>query len=388
VLWLEQSDALPQAGFQLVRARIEWTDAGPSEGWGRDEDPAVAQLKAIAEAVERSAYGRLPPGAFEAAARELAGFLDPATLVRYASAQYAAPGFPLHRFDPGERRWWLTARCLGNGAELAVLADCVCSPRAFDAAYRSRLVTYTSSSGCASGRSIEDALLRAVLELVERDAFMRHWLAQSAGTSVRPASLPGWAAARLDTLTAAGCRAGTQCLTRGVHPTWLAWAQHEGMHFTCVGAASALAAEPALRSALDELETQALARLSGVPADDIAPADVRRPADHGALYATPAWFRRADRILAAPESCAFGALAASFEVAPEALYAKLAAAGHAPCWVDLSIPAAATVLDGGPLYTVRALAPGLIPITFGHGLLPLGMVHTVADGGRLLHPFS
>lgn len=387
-LWLEELDALPEAAFRLVSARIAWPDDGESEGLGRDEDPGLARLKALAEAVERQACVRLPATAIYGPASRAGDPFPPETLVRYTEAQHASPGFPCVRFDPRVPRWWVPARpALGPGERL-VAADFACGPLAFAPAYRERMLTRVTSSGSASGASLADAVQRAVLELVERDAFMRHWFAQSPGHAVEPASLPAWAAARLAVLTDQGCRAGVQCLGGGMHPTWLAWARHEPLHFTCVGAASGLGAEEALRSALGELDTQALARLAGVPARRITPEDVRTPGDHGALYATPDHFRDADALLLPAPSVRYGDVAAAFEITPGALYARMAAAGHAPWWVDLSLPEASGVLDGAPLCTVRALAPGLIPIAFGRRLQPLGMADTLAEGGRRLHPFS
>lgn len=388
VLWLEELDALPDATFRLVSARIAWPDDGESEGLGRDEDPALAQLKALAEAVERQACVRLPASAVYGPAPPDCDTLLPDTLVRYTEAQYALPGFPCVRFDPRVPRWWLPARSALGEDVRQVAADFACGPQAFAPAYRERMLGRVTSSGSASGASLGEAVQRAVLELVERDAFMRHWFAQAPGRSVELSSLPSWAAARLRVLTDEGCRAGVQCLERGMHPTWLAWAQHEALHFTCVGAASGLDAEAALRSALGELDTQALARLAGVPPVPIAPGAVRTPGDHGALYATPDHFRAADALLLTTESVRYEAIAESFGLTPDALYTRMAAAGHAPWWVDLSLPEAAELLEGAPLHTVRAVAPGLIPIAFGCKLQPLGMVDAIAEGGRLLHPFS
>lgn len=388
VLWLEAVDALPEAAFRLVQARIDWPDGTQSEGMGRDEDPPLAQLKALAEAVERQACVRLPASALHGPASVAGDPFPPDTLVRYTDAQYALPGFPCVRFDPQEPRWWVPARSALGPEERMVAADFACGPQAFAPAYRERMIGRVTSSGSASGTSIADAVQRAVLELVERDAFLRHWFAQVPGQAVEPASLPAWAAARLRVLTRQGCRAGIQCLQRGLHPTWLAWAQHEALHFTCVGAASGLDADEALRCALGELDTQALARLAGVPPRAIAPEHVRTPGDHGAIYAMPEYFRDADALLSATASVRYEAVAASFALDAEALYARLAAAGHGPWWVDLSLPEAADVLDGAPLYTVRAVAPGLIPMAFGCRLPPWGMAEELAEGGRRLHPFS
>lgn len=389
VLRVVRNDALPGAHFELAQACIDWPDGGASEGWGRDADLQLAGLKAIAEAVERHAYARLPAGAVEARATDLPAWIDPSALVRYEEAQHATPGFPFARFHPEQVRWWLPATPVDGGQATHVLADFVCLPRAFDAAYRARLVTWATSSGCATAASREEAVARATLELVERDAFMRHWLQQVPGRPLRQDSLPSWAALRLADLHAQGCRAGVQWLTLGVQPVVLAWAQHARRTFTSVGSACGFDAEEMLASALGELETLALARAEGVPAVDMPPADVRSPADHGALYATREHFRAADALLV-PDSAGthtFGEMAAGLPLHAGDLHDRLRQRGHAVHWVDLALPEAAQLVDGLPLYPVRALAPGLVPIAFGHGLQPLGMLDHVATGGRQVHPF-
>jgi ribosomal protein S12 methylthiotransferase accessory factor len=246
-----------------------------------------------------------------------------------------------------------------------------------------------TSSGCASGASLDDAIARGTLELLERDAFMRHWFAQLPGDVLKPASLPTWCAARLEALRSRGCDAGVQCLTLGLHPTFLAWAQHRALHFTTVAAAAGLDAESALRCAMNEMETIAAARLHGDPAAAMQPAGVRSPSDHGALYASEAFFRRADAVLRAPSAqVRFADAELACRTHAHALYSRLRDHGHPVYWVDLSLPDASTALDGAPLYSVRTLAPGLIPIGFGERTQPFGMVAQVAVGGRFPHPFQ
>lgn len=389
VLYLTSYDGEGPWPFHLVSARIEWPEGGTSEGWGRDDEQALAQRKAMAEAVERHAYTRLPHGTRLARIDELASCIDPRDLVRYEDDQYRLPGFACARHAPGEQRWWVPALPADGGTPTHVLADFVCTPEAFDPAYRPLLTTHATSSGCASGTTLDDAIARATLELVERDAFMRHWFAQVPGEVVIPASLPAWCARRLDALRATGCMVGVQCLTLGFHPTFLVWTQHERLQFTCVAAASGLDAEAALRSALNEMETIVVVRLYGDPAPAVQPERVRWPTDHGALYAMPEYFRRADAVLRTPSGRVRFA-DVQLECARDAsdLYARLGRYGHPVHWVDLSLTEARNVLDGRPLHSVRALAPGLVPMAFGSLRQPFGMVAHVAPGGRFLHPFQ
>ena len=384
-----QNQTLGEANFMLVNARIEWSDGSSSEGWGRHGDLVGAQARAVGEAVERYAYTHLPSTAFSVEATNLDSFIHPELLVRYEDQQYARQGFPFARFDAQQTKWWLPAHTATDGEATNVLADCVCNPRAFDPQYRSQLVTYASSSGCASGSQVGGAVLRATLELLERDAFMRHWFSQTPGTRILLESLPTWARLRFSALAAKGCIVGLQCLTLGSHPVWLAWAQHPMLSFTSIGTACALEAEAALLTALNELETMALARVEGLPEPQIVPEDVRSPMDHAALYATPGFFRNADAVLQgeAGPFVRFTDVAPTFVETDQALYVRLRMEGHPIHWVDLSAAEAATILGGQPIHTVRVVAPGLIPMAFGYGHQPLGMDSWGQEKGQSVHPF-
>jgi ribosomal protein S12 methylthiotransferase accessory factor len=383
-------DSLPGASFFLVRARISWDRHTQTLGWGRSSQADVAQCKAIGEASERYAFGCLPDNAMFAAAHELPSFIDPGRLTGMTPEQYSSEGFPCAPFDRGDRRWWLPARTAGADRCTWILADCVCSPGAFDDVYRERLVTRANSSGCASAEDIDTAILRAAFELLERDAFMRHWFAQCPGTAIDAASLPSPYRHRLEALRRGGCSAGVQSLTLGLHPTLLAWAQHEDLHFTCVGAASGANADDVLDAALSELEVPALARMMGVPVTDIEPGEVRTPMDHVALYATAAHFRRADALWTfhEQEAVSFDQIRAAFPVSASALYDRLARAGHELFWTDLTPELCRRIEGVAAARTVRVAAPGLIPLIFGPLLSPQAFDVWRTSGGRFFHPFG
>lgn len=382
------NDALEGASFRLVKANIQWDDQSRSTGWGRDANLDTAKWKAIGEAIERHCFVRLPD-VVHARADELPSYIHADQLIRYLPEQVGPRTFGLAPFSPSQQRVWALAQPVLGGEAVYVLADFLCSPRAFTAGYRAQLVVHASTSGCASADELEVAILRATMELIERDAFMRHWFSQSPGHRIDLRTLPPETQARLGVLAQSGCEVGLQWLHLGVHPTWLAWAQHAERHFTCVGSATGLSGTVALDAALNELETTALARASGVPPQAMAPEDVATPADHAALYATAQYFRRADTVLhtTAPASSFDEALAA-FEASPHDLYARLERRGHTPYWVDLSAEEARCAIDGKTIHTVRAVAPGLIPMVFGHGRLPLGMDDWRRTGLFDLHPFT
>ena len=387
-LEIEPHRLLPATQFELIEARIDWGNGQTSRGWGRDPLASRATDKAVCEAIERYCQRCLPAARF-CPMSDLPTCIDPLSLVRNADWQFRGDGRSPGRFDPGETRYWLPASPVRNGGCTWVIADCVCSPAAFDEAYRKRLITHSTTSGCASAFSLDTAIVRAALELVERDAMMRHWFAQSCGIAVSPSSLPGDLSGRVTRLQDAGCTVGVQLLTRAAYPAWLVWARSEARHFVSTGSASGLDPEESLGTALRELETQALARLEGVPEASLRPEHVRSAADHAAIYGSRHYFRTADAFLRNSEATApFSYLAGMFSSAADALYDRLEGAGHTLYWVDLTVDAVRGSFGGGTVHTVRAVGTELIPLSFGQVHSPLGMDQWQRIDPAALHPFA
>jgi ribosomal protein S12 methylthiotransferase accessory factor len=384
-LW---SDGVPGLPFHLAMARVkpDSPTASSEFSWGRDRNAWRAYDKAVAEATERYAY-RQPRPLRSARWAPGAGMCDPRTLIAYTRAQYANEQFPFKPFDPGADYLWVEARHPMGGVPRWVPAEFVLHRTALPADYLERCMTFSSSSGCASGVSEAMAQESALFELIERDAFMRHWFAQRGGIGVAPETLPSSFADRIDALIANGCRLVVQVLDLGVQPVWMVAIQHHGKHFTAVGAAAGLDLDAVLHSAFSEAETAAYVRLAGMDCKPIHPAQVATPAQHADLYAQRKYYRRADALLAPTRMAAFHELAPPHQREMRTVYAALGASGLEPLWVDLSVPNAPLTLTGERLVSGRMIVPGLIPIAFGASSQPLGMSRTVHRRARFPHPF-
>jgi len=383
------SNAVPPFPFCLASAKLAGVDDDAGKPcWGRDRDPVRAFDKALAEATERAAY-RLPRNTVWACASELAeDWLDPDKLVRYEPAQYRRGGFPLVRFVEHERRQWSSATRLLDQKPVWVLADFVFAQSAFEPDYRSRLVFHASSSGCASHRSLELAAQAAVFELIERDAFVRHWLLQQPGICVETRTLPAWIGAQTDALVREGCSVWVQALSPSGIPVWMVMIRCERVGFTSVGTAAGPDAESALESAFTEAQTAALTRLGGVAAPARKVAEVKTPRDHADLHALRRHMHRTDVLLPSGPPASLRQLASEWPASFDSVLDTLRARGFgSPHIVDLTLPDAPSTWSGAPIRSVRALVPGLVPLTFGDGRLPYAMVDRVAPGGRFPHPF-
>ena len=138
-----------------------------------DEDDSVAGLKAIAEAAERYAMSVvLPDEVTIATANELGkDAIDWHLFPRCRDSEYDA--FPLLvPFDPDKKMRWVPGISLGTGRRLyvPVALTHICSP-----VRRAESFTLPISTGVAVHTDIYEALTRAVLEVVERDAIALTW---------------------------------------------------------------------------------------------------------------------------------------------------------------------------------------------------------------------
>ena len=78
----------------------------------------------------------------------------------------------------------------------------------------------TTTSGLAAGTTFEDAALRALYELIERDAFMLHWLARMPGELIRDGDSDPIVKLALDGVERLGARTELYLLDPGTnHPT-------------------------------------------------------------------------------------------------------------------------------------------------------------------------
>ncbi len=371
----------------LARARLRRDAPNGDYAWGAATDPDAAYRKASAEAIERLAWNT-PAAPEEGRARDLAGALDASAFIRYRAGQYRRPGFPFQPFSATQRYHWARATHSGDGRPAWIPLDLVYARPSIVAAGLAvnPPLTYATTSGCAAGATPGEAVERALWELIERDAFMRHWLCQRPGTPLTDASLPRDILARIHRLRALPCHVSVQRLESRWAHVFIVWARDDIRPFTTLGAAAGIDAYETLAHALDELESRVLAWTHGHAPAISHPAAARGPADHFELYGIRRYYRRADALIRdlgpaidwrhLPQLLARGALTD-----------RLAAAGLAPVIVDITTPQC--MLDHGtrPLRVVKAFVPSLVPLSFGVGLEPLGMVDAVHRHAIFPHPF-
>jgi len=379
-------------GFHLARVSVV-SDSGPREdAWGRDPDPWLAVTKAVAEAIERQGMHE-PRALVDGRLHEVAGAIDPRRFVAHGASGSTQPGVDAVGFDERRTHAWTTGIDLVTGESVRVLAALVYTCSSLETCGRPTGPGGLSlnSSGCAAGLTREDAIWRGLLEVAERDAFMRHWLAQTPGETVEVdprRRAMRTIAERVAALRAAGCRVSLQRLPSAWAHVALVSAQHAQQHFTTVGSAASMDMVDALAKALDELEARVHAWLSGHVPDVEGPADVVGPEHHFDLYGLKKFFRRADRVLFPdPADTVVPFPRALRWRGVDQLVVRFAREGIHPVAVDIT-PRQHHVDQGRtPLTAVKVLVPGLQPMSFGPPREPRGRVPRAHRGWKFPHPF-
>lgn len=348
----------------------------PEDGSGKGLTIVEALIGAVGEAVERYAAGQFEGAKLvRASVSEMAGeIISPRQLGLYSDAQYAEPGFPFAPIGGDTPIEWARGVWLDTGEPVSVPALTTYYN------YHARREAYFSqvtSNGLAAGRSVEDAALRAALELVERDAYTLTWLARLPAPRVRidegVSAGAREVARRLVGEAGEGGRLTVYSLDVGLRiPVMMCVVYGDGVRWP--GASIAIASHLRPRVAIEKAileQAQAgyyyrrlLEEGRAVPP---RPEDVHTLVDH-ALYYFPRSRARAFGFLdhggeiraselPEPKHCSLGELTR-----------RVAAAGLRIAIVDVT----SSDLAPTPFRVVRAQGPGFQQIHFGHRLPRLG----------------
>jgi len=177
--------AAPVAGaFRAPGAR------GPVEvSWsGHATDYRTSTYAGFLEGLERyaSLQARGKPSAVYGSYAELApDALDPLRCGVYADEFYAGAGQRFRRYAPDQKMHWVWGYSLRDRRASLVPEQLVY--------YLEQRADYPNfvfecSNGCASGSSLEEAILYGLLELIERDAFLLHWYGKQTPPEIDVAS--------------------------------------------------------------------------------------------------------------------------------------------------------------------------------------------------------
>lgn len=370
---------------ELANARFR-SDGDPfvvcsGKGWTRRQ----ARDSALGEALERHAAMTWRPertitSTYDGLDRR---GLHPRDLVLFADDQYETVPFPPWR--PETELEWVPAQSLVTGDEVWI--PLLATHLGYRPPPQAGLFP-TTSNGFAAGPDRDGATLRALLEVIERDAFMIAWSHRLPGRCVAAADVPD---EQTRGIAATHARRGIEIVvhllpTDTVAAVALAVAWSERTPVAVVGLGAGMDPVAAARSAVLEVgqarpllrarlrQPEVRARMAELVA---TPAKVVSLGDHSLLYADLAvggmrFLREAPRQpwpdAASPSPADLAVLIESLaEVAGDVLA------------VDVTTPDVAAL----GVRVVRGLVPGFVPIWFGANQARLGGRRLLEMPGRI-----
>lgn len=365
-------------------------------GYGKGLTESEATLGGIGEALERYCASRFRLSRLRRLALNDLGeddVLDPRSLCLYSEDQYRQTGFPFQQFDPAVPLCWVRGYWLNGGAPVWVpaLPTYMGLPTTPEG-----LFCQVTSNGLAAGATQEDAALRAVFEIVERDALMLTWLCRLPGRRlITDEPLEPGLQDILDQIGQRGAPIEFYLLDVGSGiPTLICLAFGNGRTWPGVtaGCGANLSVRKALRAAIIEQGQTGpyLARIAKEQPELVPPSPqhVQTFRQHALFYA-PAeragsldFLRRGDQ-----EPILLSTIREPDITGLQACVDQLSGAGLRVAIVDITSPDVARI----PMRVVRALGPSLQPIHCGFGLERLANPRLDAlKRGELncdIHPF-
>ena len=375
VYWLDPTQStLSLSQTHLFTAKYrERTGHGEEtqEAWasGSDTDWEQAEFKAIMEALERHACGVIPQEQLvRSTARKLKDrALDPRRIVAYTRTQYRN-GLPFVPFSQDREYWWKSITVLPDGYKKYVPVECLYYPVGHE--FSQNPYTATNSSGVAAGLTFEDALLRGIYEAIERDAFMVVWLSRASMPLIDQRTIPNDCQERVRFLESLGYSMHFVDITLEFIPVVLAAGVSEKVKpFLVLGAASNPDVGKAVRKALSEVEHQLYWewRNSENIHSISDPTEVKGVLDHMALYASSEHLSKAT-FLWGGETRPMNESNSNAQNA-STIVEKLRRQRIETAVLDFT----PEYFKKAGVWVVRAIPLGLIPISFGYGMEPLGM---------------
>ncbi|MEW1841122.1 TOMM precursor leader peptide-binding protein [Nonomuraea angiospora] len=365
----------PSFGMFLFRnsnglQEIQWT--------GQTDSFETSKISGLFEALERYAgleqrrWTAVTVGTFDELSAEA---LDPRECGVYADKVYESGAYS--RFDPAQPIPWVWGYSLRDRRTVLVPQRTVY----YGGVESTHNFVMECSSGCASGASVEEAILHGMLELIERDSFVLAWYGRASLPEIDPATCRRESRFAIDRLRLCGydVRLFDMRIDLPVPAVLAVAVRRDGGPGTLTFASgAALDPAEAVASALSEVASfaptmpdQFTSRADEIQAMIEDFGKVRTLTDHPALFASPTMAHHADFLLSDRPLTPMTELYREWErIRPRSAdlltdlsYCRdlLVDAGLDVLVVDQTAPEQELL----GLRTVRVIVPGLVPIDFG-----------------------
>lgn len=374
------SATLPVSGYFRVRSKYDYHEMWWS---GQSQSVASSERFGILEGLERYAgqFPRAKRSSVRGSYNEFApDALDPVIMGSYRAEFYSSHADFYEPFQRDTEMRWVWGYAFAEQRPMLVPEQLVY----YLDRHPDKKFVQESSSGCASGTSVEEALLHGMLEIIERDAFLLCWYG---GARLPEIDVTTCADEEvqfiLDRVSRLGYRMRLFDMRVDIDvPAVMAVAERldGGLGRLCFAAGASMEPIEAVRSAIsetasyipgmDERVEARLPQLRGMVQDY---GEVHELVHHALLYGLPEMADVAKFLLEAEPAQSMETLYAGWLASrPSTLNLvddvrfvldRIAAAGSDIVVVNQTCP---EQHDAG-IHTLSVLAPGLIPIDFGWG---------------------
>lgn len=308
--------------------------------------------------------------------------LFPPSLPLYSEAQYQRKNFPYRPFDPKRQEQWIWSTRIRDGKPHLIHEDFLCKPLSGPP------LTRATSNGAACHSSFHLAVLGAIYELLERDALMNVWFNRLTLPRLAPPTNPSPVYQALQSLDFDLTRID---LTNDFNiPIYLGiLCDRRNQDFFLVNPVAAL--NPTQLETKLERELAQFSRGYCIDPDSLKrsstsssrPRDVKTLPDHLAFYQNRENIVHAAFLSEGPLSHEPAPNATPFSTVEElqTVLQRIHARGYDVYVIDCTPP---KIRELG-LHIVKAIIPGLQPLSVGHGLAPLGG-RRIFEYPRLIDP--
>ncbi|UAA40053.1 TOMM precursor leader peptide-binding protein [Paraneptunicella aestuarii] len=177
VFYSLSSNLMPMFSAELPIMYTHETESG----YGRSETRQNAEMVAILETLERHA-GHSPKRhktTVRGSYRELAEHaLDPRAMILHEPEQLQENEFVLHPYTDDLEYNWVWCQSLFHNKQILVPEQSIFYYLLNTPDVKVNRFIYETSNGCALGGALEEAIFYGLLELVERDAYLTTWYGQ------------------------------------------------------------------------------------------------------------------------------------------------------------------------------------------------------------------
>ena len=374
IQWVPSFAGNYQSDLFIATARFK-NDKDGLWSTGRALNSKDAFIKAISEAREWRASSFVSD-TFKSTYSSLTNAVDPRIMASYRAKQFSKGDFPFKKFDELIEYDWATGHDLISGKRMSILADFIFFPFKHKFQY-----FFGNTSGTAAYFNKDGAIQNAVLEIIERDAFMIHHLIKPEVKKVRQDSLPEDILKRIRKLEKEGFVVSVYDYTLDLTPVVFCHIISDEYTFSTCSACADFDIAKALDHALMESETSVLHRLRFSYNKTIRPQDVSSPEDHALLYSQKGFYKKSKPNVSGEID--FNKLGADVSKNWEELLQCFKMKGYNVIIHTMKTDPRTAEHDEEH-FIVRALVPGLIPLTFGYNSEPYGLPRIYEMGSRLL----